>query len=58
MLPRHLELSYPTAREFQMRRFALNISLLAALVPVAACAQDMSPEEMIRSAVSAGYRRQ
>ncbi len=37
-----------------MRRFALTISLMAALVPVAACAQDRSPEEIIRSAVSAG----
>ncbi len=37
-----------------MRRLALNVSLMLALLPVAACAQDMSPEEIIRSAVSAG----
>ncbi len=37
-----------------MRHFALNVTGMLALVPVAACAQDMTPEEIIRSAVSAG----
>ena len=37
-----------------MRHFALNVTVMLALVPVAACAQDMTPEEIIRSAVSAG----
>ena len=45
-----------------MRHFALNVSLMVALVSVAACGQDMSQdmsmdmsmEGIIRSAVSAG----
>ena len=37
-----------------MRHFAVKVSLVFALVPVAACAQEMSPEDIIRSAVAAG----
>ncbi len=37
-----------------MRRFAVNVSLVLVLVPTTACAQGMSPEEIIRSAVAAG----
>ena len=44
----------PQRRESQMRQFALSAAIVVMLVPVAACAQDMSPEEIIGSAVSAG----
>ena len=41
-----------------MRHFALNVSLMVALVSVAACGQDMnsdmSPEGIIGNALSAG----
>ena len=37
-----------------MRPFAMNVSLVLAFIPIAACAQGMSPEEIIRSAVAAG----
>jgi hypothetical protein len=37
-----------------MRHFSLKVSLMLVLVPVGACAQDLDPGEVIRSALSAG----